>query len=48
MKINKKFTVEPLLETIKKQYIRSSTEDSEVVLVFEHNNTYLKKPSSFV
>jgi hypothetical protein len=35
MKINKKnITVEPLLKNYKKQYIYSSTEDSEVALVF--------------
>jgi hypothetical protein len=49
MKINKKYvTVEPLFRTIKRQYIYSMIEDSEVVLVFEHNNAGLKKVSSFV
>jgi hypothetical protein len=49
MKINKKYiTVEPLLKTIKIQYIYSSIGDSEVVLVFERNNPGLKKPLSFV
>jgi hypothetical protein len=46
MKIN--ITVEPLFKTIKRQYIYSSIEDSEVVLVFERNNAGLKKLSSFV
>jgi hypothetical protein len=44
MKINKNITVEPLY---KRQYIYSSIEDSEVVLVFERNNTGLKKLTSF-
>jgi hypothetical protein len=49
IKINKKnTTVEPLHKIIKGQYIYSLTEDSEVVLVFEHNNAGLKKLSSFV
>jgi hypothetical protein len=38
MKLNKNFT-------IKRQYIYSSIEDSEVVLVFESNNAGLKKVS---
>jgi hypothetical protein len=37
-----------IYKTIKRQYIYASTEDSEVVLVSEHNNAGLKKLSSFV
>jgi hypothetical protein len=37
----------PYSKTIKRRYIYSSTEDSEVVLVFERNNAGLKKLSSF-
>jgi hypothetical protein len=36
------------LKTIKRQYIYTSIEDSEVVLVFERNNAGFKKLSSFV
>jgi hypothetical protein len=36
------------LQPIKKQYIYSSIEDSEIVVVFEQNNAGLKKLSSFV
>jgi hypothetical protein len=35
------------LKTIKRQYIYSSIEDSEVVLVFERDTASLKKFSSF-
>jgi hypothetical protein len=46
MKINKKnITVVLYLKTIKRQYSYSSIDDSEVVLVFEHNNAGLKKLS---
>jgi hypothetical protein len=49
MEINNKISQQSLyLKTIKRQYIYSSTEDSEVVLVFERNNTGLKKLSGFV
>jgi hypothetical protein len=41
MKINKNVTVEPLFKNYKRQYIYSSIEDSEVVLVFERNNAGL-------
>jgi hypothetical protein len=47
MKINKNITV-GYLKTIKRQYIYSSIEDSEVVLIFERNNAGLKKLSSIV
>jgi hypothetical protein len=48
-KINKKVSLYSLyLQTIKSQYIYLSIEDSEVVLVFERNNTGIKKLSSFV
>jgi hypothetical protein len=40
--------VEPLFKNYRKQYIYSSAEDSEVVLVSERNNAGLKKLSSFV
>jgi hypothetical protein len=45
MKINKKKVTlyNSLLRTTKRQHIYSSIEDSEVVLVFEHNNAGLKK-----
>jgi hypothetical protein len=36
------------LKMIKIQYIYSSTEDSEIVLVFERNEASLKEMSSFV
>jgi hypothetical protein len=36
------------LKTIKRQYIYSSIEDSETVLVFERNNAGLNKSLSFV
>jgi hypothetical protein len=36
------------LRIIERQYIYSSIEDSEVILVFERNNAGLKKVSSFV
>jgi hypothetical protein len=46
MKINKKISLQSLyLKTVKRQYIYSSTEDSEVVLVSERNNAGLKKLS---
>jgi hypothetical protein len=48
MKINKKFTVDHCLENIKRQYIYSSIEDPEVVLVLECNNAGLKKLPSYV
>jgi hypothetical protein len=49
MEINNKISQQSLhLKSIKRQYIYSSIEDSEVVLVFEHNNAGLKKLSSFV
>jgi hypothetical protein len=41
MKINK-------IKTLKRQYIYSSIEDSEVVLVFERNNAGLKKLSQIL
>jgi hypothetical protein len=41
-------TVEPLLKNMKREYIYSSIEDFEVVLVFERKNAGLKKLSSFV
>jgi hypothetical protein len=41
-------TVEPLSKKLRRQYIHSSIEDSEVVLVFERNNEGLKKLSSFL
>jgi hypothetical protein len=42
-------TAEPLFKNyIKGQYICSSIEDSEVLLVFERNNARLRKLSSFV
>jgi hypothetical protein len=47
MKINKKVNVESLVKkTIKILYMYSSIEDSEVVLVFERNNSGLKKQTS--
>jgi hypothetical protein len=49
MEINNKISLYSLyLKTIKRQYNYSSIEDSEVVLVFEHNTAGLKKLSSFV
>jgi hypothetical protein len=49
MKINNKISLYSLyLKTVKRQYIYSSTEGSEVVPVFERNNAGLKKLSSFV
>jgi hypothetical protein len=49
MKINKETSLYNLyLKTIKKQYIYSSIENSEIVLVFERNNAGFKKLSSFV
>jgi hypothetical protein len=49
IKINNKISLySPYLKTIKRQCIYSSTEDSEVILVSEHNNAGLKKLSSFV
>jgi hypothetical protein len=45
---NKQEVTAEYLKTIKRQYIYSSTEDSEVVLAFEPNNAGLKKLSSFV
>jgi hypothetical protein len=48
MKINEKILLRSLcLKTIKIQYIYSSIEDSEVVLVFERDNISLKKLSKF-
>jgi hypothetical protein len=38
MKINKNITIEHLFKNLKEQYIYSSIEDSEIVLVFERNN----------
>jgi hypothetical protein len=44
IKMNKKnTTVDPFIKTINRQYIYSSIEDSEVVLVFECNNASLMK-----
>jgi hypothetical protein len=44
MKINNKIALYSLyLKTIKRQYIYSLIEDSEVVLVFERNNAGMKK-----
>jgi hypothetical protein len=49
MKINNKISLYSLyLQTMKRQYIYSWTEDSEVVLVSERNDAGLKKLSSFV
>jgi hypothetical protein len=49
MKINKKLSLLSFyLRPIKIQYIYSSIEDSEVVLVSERYNASLKKLSSFV
>jgi hypothetical protein len=49
MKINNKISLWSLyFKTIKRPFFYSSIEDSEVVLVFEHNNAGLKKLSSFV
>jgi hypothetical protein len=49
MKIYKKISLYSFyLKTVKRQYIYSSIEDSEVVFVLEHNNAGLKKLSSFV
>jgi hypothetical protein len=46
MEINNNISLYSLcLETTKRQYIFSSTEDSEVVLAFERNNAGLKEPS---
>jgi hypothetical protein len=47
MKINKNIPVQPLLK-IKRQYIYSSVEDSEVVLVSERNNAGLKRLSQIL
>jgi hypothetical protein len=44
----KNITVEPLFKNYKKAIIYSLIEQSEVVLVFKHNNAGFKKPSSFV
>jgi hypothetical protein len=44
MKINKNIPVQPLLK-IKRRYIYSSIEDSEVVLVSERDDAGLKKLS---
>jgi hypothetical protein len=43
----KNVSLQPVFKKKKRQYIYSSIEDSEVVLVFERNNAYLKKLSSF-
>jgi hypothetical protein len=49
MKINKKIPLLSLyLQTIKRQYIYSSIEDPEVVLISERNDAGLQKPSSLV
>jgi hypothetical protein len=49
MKINNKISLQShYLRTIKEQYIYSSIEDSEVVLVSECNNAGLKKLPNFV
>jgi hypothetical protein len=49
MKINNKISLYSLyLKTVQRQYIYSSIEGSEVVLVFEHSNAGLKKLPSFV
>jgi hypothetical protein len=51
VKINKKKRISLqgiYLKTIKRQYIYSWIEDSEVVLVFDRNNAGLKKLSSFM
>jgi hypothetical protein len=49
MKINiKNITVEPLFKNYKKTVHLLPTENSEAVLVFQHNKSGLKKPSSFV
>jgi hypothetical protein len=48
MKRNKKITVEPLFNTMKRLYIYLLLEDSEVLLVFECNNAGLKKLPDFV
>jgi hypothetical protein len=49
MKINNKISLLSLyLKTIKRQYIYSSIEGSEVVLCFERDNLGMKKTSSFV
>jgi hypothetical protein len=46
--MKKKISLHSLyLKTMKGQYIYSSIEDSEVVLVFENNNAGFKKLSSF-
>jgi hypothetical protein len=42
------YNIYECLKTIKRQYVYSSIEDSEAVLVFEGNNAGLKKLSSFV
>jgi hypothetical protein len=42
---NTNITVEPYLKPVKRQYIYSSIEDSEVVLVSERNNAGLNRPS---
>jgi hypothetical protein len=49
MKINKKISQYSIyLKTIRRQYVYSSIEDSEVVLVSERNNAGLKKLPSCV
>jgi hypothetical protein len=49
MKMNERISLYSLyLKSIKRQYIYSSIEDSEIALVFVRNNAGLKKPSSFV
>jgi hypothetical protein len=49
MKTNKNISLQSLyLKTIQRPYIYSSIKVSEDVLVFECNNTDLKKLSSFV
>jgi hypothetical protein len=46
MKINNRISLYSLyLKTIKRQYIYTSTEDSEAVLVFERNSAGLQKLS---
>jgi hypothetical protein len=48
MKVNKVSVYNLYLTTIKRQYIYSSIDDSEVVLVFERNNAGLKKLLNFI
>jgi hypothetical protein len=48
MKIKIRCNCRAFIKNIERQYMYSSTEDSEVVLVFERNNAGLKNLSSFV